>query len=164
MVFDIVILCPVSGSHTLFQVNCVINLRVLLQDLHHALIRCLILLLVYAVLYVNTFTPSFILTTECFHLSPNTCKPLFMFLHLIFCCPSSHCIPHAIFNCQMTILIRYFTCLVAQLWEIMLFIGKPKGRSMMISTAFSTWKTARFVRWHHFLPTFGCEIALSAGM
>jgi len=65
-----------------------------------------ILLLVCAVLYVITFTSSFILSPECAHLSPNTCKLLFMFLHIILCCPSSYYIPHAIIECRMTILIN----------------------------------------------------------
>jgi len=37
---------------------------------------------------------------ECAHLSPSTCKPLFMFLHLVLRCPSSYCIPHAIIKCR----------------------------------------------------------------
>jgi len=92
----------------------VTGVTVLLQDLHHALMRCLILWLVCAVLYVITFMPSFISSPECAHLSLNTCKPLFVFLHLILCCPSSYCIPHAILKCPMTILINYFPCLAAQ--------------------------------------------------
>ena len=36
-----------------------------------------------------------------------------MFLHLILCCPSPYCIPHAIIECRMTILISYFPCLTA---------------------------------------------------
>jgi len=50
----------------------------------------------------------------CAHLSPSTCKLLFMFLHLIRCCPSPYCIPHAIIKCRMTILISYFSCLAAR--------------------------------------------------
>ena len=67
-----------------------------------------------AVLYVVTFTPLFISSPECAHLSPNTCKLLFMFLHLILCCPSPYCIPHALIECRMTILISYFPCLAAR--------------------------------------------------
>ena len=52
---------------------------VLLQDLHHALIQCLILLRMCAVLYVITFAPPFISSPEFAHLSPSSCKPLFMF-------------------------------------------------------------------------------------
>jgi len=47
-------------------------------------------------------------------LSLSTCKSLFMFLHLILCCPSSNCISHAIIKCRMTILISYFPCLTAR--------------------------------------------------
>jgi len=94
--------------------NSVINPSILLQDLHHASIRFLISLLVCVVLYVITFTPLFISSPECAHLSPSTCKLLFMFLHLILCCPSPYCIPHAIIKCRMTILISYFPCLAAR--------------------------------------------------
>ena len=87
---------------------------VLLQDLHHAAVRCFMSLLVCAVLYVVTFTPSYLSSPECAHLSPSTCKPLFMFLHLILRCPSSNCIPQAIIKCRMTILISYFPCLAAR--------------------------------------------------
>jgi len=41
-------------------------------------------------------------------------KLLFMFLHLILCCPSPYCIPRAIIKCRMTILISYFPCLAAR--------------------------------------------------
>ena len=83
---------------------------------------------------------------DCAHLSPNTCKLLFMFLHLILCCPSPYCIPHTIIKCRMTILISYFPCLAARF--------SPR----------EDCQAARFVRWHHSLPTFGSEIALSARM
>ena len=96
-----------------------------------------------ALLYIITFTLFFISSPECAHLSPSTCKPLFMFLHLILCRPSPCCIPHDINKCRMTILISYF----------------PASRH-----GFSHVKTARLVRWHHSLPTFGSEIALSARM
>ena len=56
----------------------------------------------------------FISSPECAHLSPSTCKPLFVLLHLILRCPSSYCLPHAINKCQMTILISYFPCLAAR--------------------------------------------------
>ena len=46
----------------------------------------------------------------------STCKPLFMFWHLILCCPSPYCIPHTIIKCRMTILISYFPCLAARLF------------------------------------------------
>jgi len=85
-----------------------------MQDLHHALTRFPISLLVCAVLYVITFTPLYISSPECAHLSPNTCKLLFMFLHLILCCPSPYCIPDAIIKCRMTILISYLPCLAAR--------------------------------------------------
>jgi len=98
-------------------------------------------LLVCAVLFVITFTLFFISSPECAHLSLSTCKPLFMFWHLILCCPSPCCIPHVIIKCRMTILIKYF-------------LASQHG--------FSHMKTARLVRWHHSLPTFGSEIALSA--
>jgi len=75
------------------------------KGLHHALIRFLISLLVCAVLYVVTFTQLFISSPECAHLSTNTCKLLFVFLHLILCCPSPYCIPHAIIECRMMIMI-----------------------------------------------------------
>ena len=65
------------------------------------------------------------------------------FLHFILCCPSPYCIPHPIIKCRTTILISYFPCLAARFFHV---------------------KTARFVRWHHSLPTFGSEIALSARM
>ena len=48
------------SSHTWFQECFVINPSVLLQDLHHALVRCLISLHVCAVFHVITFAPSFI--------------------------------------------------------------------------------------------------------
>jgi len=35
-------------------------------------------------------------------------------LHLILCCPSPYCIPHAIIESRMTILINYFRCLAAR--------------------------------------------------
>jgi len=72
--------------------------------------------LVCAVLYVITFTPGplFISSPECAHLSPSTCKLVFMFLHLILCCPSLYCIPYAIIKCRMPILISYFPCLAAR--------------------------------------------------
>ena len=85
-----------ASSHTWFQEFPVINPSVLLQDLHHALIRFLITLLVYAGLYVITFAPLFISSPECAHLSPSTCKLLFMFLHLILCCLSPYWMSHAI--------------------------------------------------------------------
>jgi len=69
---------------------------------------------VCAVLYVITFTPSFISSPECAHLSPSTYQLLLMFLHLILCCPSSYCRRHAIIKCRITILINYFPCLVAR--------------------------------------------------
>ena len=69
---------------------------------------------------------------ECAHLSPSTCKLLLIFLHLILCCPSPYCIPHAIIECRMTIL----------------------KRSPASMHGFLHMKTARFVRWHHSLPTF----------
>jgi len=50
---------------------------------------------------------------ECAHLSPSTCKLIFMFLHLILCCPSPCCIPHTIIKCRVSILISYFPCLAA---------------------------------------------------
>ena len=96
------------------------DIRIFLKGAESALIRCLISLLavvqylissllmmshVCAVLYVITFTPFFVSSPECAHLSPNTCKLLLMFLHLILCCPSPYCIPHAIIKCRMTILI-----------------------------------------------------------
>jgi len=58
--------------------------------------------------------PLFISSPECAHLSPSTCKLLFMFLHLILCCPSPYCIPHAIIKCRMMMLISYFPCLAAR--------------------------------------------------
>ena len=48
------------------------------------------------------------------HLSPSTCKPLFMFWHLILCCLSPYSIPHAIIKCRMMILISYSPCLAAR--------------------------------------------------
>jgi len=69
---------------------------------------------VQSVLYVITFTPSFKSSPECTHLSPITCKLLFMFLHLILCCPFSYCIPHAIIKCRMRILISYVSYLAAR--------------------------------------------------
>jgi len=139
-VIDIVLLCP--SSHTWFQEFSVINPSVLLQDLYHALVRCLVSLLMCAVLYVITFTPSFISSPECVHLSPSTCEPLIMFLHLILC--SSYCIPHAIIKCRIDDLEK--------------LLSLPRG------TVISHIKTARFVRWNHSLPTFGSAIALSARM
>jgi len=86
-----------------------------MQELRHALVlRFLILLLVCAVLYVITFTPSFISSPEGAHLSPNTCKPPFMFLHLLLSCPSSYCISHAIIKFRMTVLINYNLYLAAR--------------------------------------------------
>jgi len=69
---------------------------------------------IVAVLYVITFAPLFISSPECAHLSPSTNKLLVMFLHLILCCPSPYCIPHAIIKCRMTILMSYFLCLAAR--------------------------------------------------
>ena len=104
------------SSHIWFQEFSVINPSILLQDFHHALIRCLISLPVCAVLYVITSAPSFISSPGCAHLSPCTCQPLFMFLHLILCCPSSNCIFHAtqMIKYRMTILTSYFPCLAAR--------------------------------------------------
>jgi len=76
---------------------------------------------------------------ECAHLSPSTCKTLFMLLHLILCCPSSNCISYDIIKWWMTILVSYIPCLMARF-----FVCR--------------------VRWHHSLPTFGSEIALFARM
>ena len=72
------------------------------------------IVLVCAVLYVITFTPFFISSPKCAHLFPSTCKLLYMFLHLIFCCLSLYCIHQAIIECQMTILISCFPCLAAR--------------------------------------------------
>ena len=72
--------------------------------------RCLC---VQSSMYI-TFTTLFISSPDCAHLSPSTCKPLFLFLHLILRCPSPYCIPHAIIPCQMNVLISYFPCLVAR--------------------------------------------------
>ena len=96
----------------------VINPGVLLQDLHYAFIRCLISLLVCAVLHVITFAPFFISSPGCAHLSPTTCQPLFMFWHLIFCCPSSswYYIFHNIIKCRMTILIIQFPGITARIF------------------------------------------------
>ena len=79
-VIDIALLCP--SLHTQFQEFLAINPSALLQDLHHVLILgwCLISLLVCAVLYVITFASLFIPSPECAHMSPSTCKPLFIFL------------------------------------------------------------------------------------
>ena len=104
-----------AASHTWFQEFSAINPSILLQDLYHTLIRCLISLLVCTVLYVITFTPPFISLPECARMTPSTCKLLFMFLHLILCCPSSYCIPHAIIKCRMT--ISYFPCLATRLFQ-----------------------------------------------
>ena len=123
---DIVLLCP--SSHTQSQSFSIINPSFLLQYPHNAVVRCLMSLLVCAVLYAITFTPSFVsspecaylsLSTfisslECAHLSLSTCKLLFMCLHLIFSCPSTYCIPHAIIECRMTILMSFFPCLAAR--------------------------------------------------
>ena len=49
-----------------------------------------------AVLYVITFASLFIPSPECAHMSPSTCKPLFIFLHLILCSPSSLVRPSAL--------------------------------------------------------------------
>jgi len=73
----IVLLCP--SLHTRSQQFSVINPSVLLQDLLHAVTRCLTPLLVCAVLYVVTCTPSFISSLECPCLSPSTSPLLFMF-------------------------------------------------------------------------------------
>jgi len=78
--------------------------------------RTIISLLVCAVLYVITFTASFVSSPGYAYLSLSTCKPFFMFLHLILCCPSSNCISHAMIKCQMSILISYFPCLTARLF------------------------------------------------
>ena len=91
---------------------------------------------------VITFTPLSLSLPECAHLSPSTCKLLFMFLHLILCCPFSYCIPDVI-KCRMMILISYFPALRHGFFHV---------------------KTVRFVCWHHSLPTFGSEMALSARM
>jgi len=125
------------------RISCHKNWSVLLQNLHHALIRYLISLLLCAVLYVITFAPSFISSSECAHLSPSTCKPLFMFLHLNLCCPSSNCISHAIIKCRMMILISYFPCLTARFFP-------HKDCSIRLLAPI--------------LPTFGSEITLSARM
>ena len=90
----LLLLCP--SLHTQIQIKSVINQSVLLQDFQNTLVRCPILLFVCAVLYVTNFTPFFISSLECAHLSPSTCKPLFMFWHFILCCSSLNCIAHAI--------------------------------------------------------------------
>jgi len=41
-------------------------------------------------------------------------RALFMFLHLILCCPSSYCISHDIIKCRMTILISYVSFLTSR--------------------------------------------------
>ena len=111
-VIDIALLCP--SLHTWFQEFSVINPSVLLQDLHHALVRCLISLLVCANLYVIIFTPFFISSPECAFLSPSTCKPLFIFApHSLLPIFVLH--PHDSIKCRMTILMTdYFPCLAAR--------------------------------------------------
>jgi len=80
------------------------------------MVQYLISLLVCAVFYVITFTPSFISSPKCAHLSPSTRQLLFIFWHLILRCPSSYCVPHAIIKCRRTILISFFPCLAAQVF------------------------------------------------
>jgi len=104
------------------------------------------MLLVCAVLNVITFTPSFISWPKGAHLSPSTCKPLFMFWHLTLCCPSSHCIPHAIIKLSNDDLDQ--------------LLSLPFGTVFVRLYV----KTAWFFCWHHSLPTFWSEIALSARM
>jgi len=94
----------------------------------------------YTIFYIISWVCSFVSSTY---------KPLFMFLHLILCCPSSYCIPHAIIKFRMTILISYFPCLAA------LFLPRE-------DCSISPLKPLFAYLWHHSLPTFGSEIALSA--
>ena len=64
-VIDVDLLCPIS--RTRFEEFSVINPSVLLQNLRHASVRCLISVLVCAVLNATgiTFIPSFISSPEC---------------------------------------------------------------------------------------------------
>ena len=110
----------------------VINPSVLLQDLHYAWIRILLSLLVCAVLYVVTFTPLFISSPACAHLSPNSSKLLFILLHLILCCPSPYCIPHAIIKCRMMILIIYFPWFTAKRAPSGIRLGATEWSFLMI--------------------------------
>jgi len=110
-VLDIVLLWSIW--HTRSQKKIDIKSSVFLPDLYRAVIRYPKSLLPFPVRYVITFTPSFIQSPECAYLSSSTWKPLFMFLHLIFPCTASYCIPHAMIKCRMNILISNFTCLMA---------------------------------------------------
>jgi len=146
--------CHVQGDwsllclspHTWFQEFSVINPSVLLQYLHDGLIRCLISLLVTAVLFVITFTPFFISSPECNYLSPSTCKLLFMFWHLILCCPSSYCITHAIMKCRMTILICYFPCLAARVF--------PREDCSILAPLFAYLRIWNSLIWQNVGPSF----------
>ena len=49
----------------------------------------------------------------------------FIFLHLILCCLSSYCIPHAIIKGRITILISYFPYLAARFFPCELLDSSP---------------------------------------
>ena len=105
--------CPYVSSCT-YSVLAPRFSRALLHNLHLASDRCLLFAIHLA---TGMLTPFFISSPEWAHLSPSTCKLLFVFLHLILCCPSSYCIPHTIIECRMTILRRYFPCLAARFFQ-----------------------------------------------
>ena len=111
-----------------------------------ALIQCLISLLVCAVFYVITFkfAPSFISSPECAHLSHSNGEPLFMCLHLFFCCPFSNRISHAITKCRMTILISSIPCLTARVADMVEFEAQVSGHE-------ATEKANRIQAWQGLL-------------
>ena len=102
--------CPYVSSCT-YSVLAPRFSRALLHNLHLASDRCLLFAIHLA---TGMLTPFFISSPEWAHLSPSTCKLLFVFLQLIFCCPSPCCIPHTITKCRMIILISCFPCFAAR--------------------------------------------------
>ena len=93
---DIVLLS--SSSQARSQELSVIDLSILLPDLHRALMQYLKSSLVCAVFYVIKFTPIFVSSSECAYLSPSIRQLLFMFWHFNLIYPSSCCISHAIID------------------------------------------------------------------
>ena len=111
-VIGIVLLCPNLHTWFLSSIQVFFRKTFTMPWSWYFLVWCLISLLMCVVLNVINFIPSFISQAKLAHLSPITCKPPFMFLHLRFYYPSSYSISHAIIKSRMTILKDFFPCLV----------------------------------------------------
>jgi len=152
-----------------------INPSALLQDLHYALVRYHISSLVCAVFHVITFQlkASFVSSPECAYLSPGACRLLFMFRPIILNCLSPchtlYCIPHAIIECPVTILVTvsYFDCfgLVARGFLMESLLESSAGTtpsSLVVARAIS--QNCKLSQGFNTPPFFGSEMAFCASM